>query len=139
MYSVTGEGIGMPRAVYVGDVPLGDLHPRLESIPATPKTERYRWTEVASAMHASLIHLVAASICDSSMMVLTSPPSKSFGFSQTVSKSLRQTTWLMLDHPRVPRFKSERWFSIIGILRGDDSRVICLTSPQIVGLECFCG
>jgi hypothetical protein len=57
---------------------------------------------------------------------MLSIPGKSFSFSQTVSKSLRQTTTtttLMLDHPRVPRFKSERCFPIMGILRMDDSRM----------------
>jgi hypothetical protein len=53
----------MARCV-CGRHPLGGgLQPRLESIPATPKTEGMTmpeiWTEVASVMHALPIHLIA--------------------------------------------------------------------------------
>ena len=58
-----------------------------------------------------------------SVMVLSSRPDKSFAFGQTVSSHYgrRLRLWLKLDHPRVPCFKSKRCFSIMGILRGDDS------------------
>jgi hypothetical protein len=53
-------------------------------------------------------------------MVLSSPPGKSFGFGQAVSKSLRQTTlvdaWIIQE---CLALKSERCFSIMGILWGD--------------------